>query len=332
MSTFRIRTCDTDHINKFFQTCKTDYTDIIISGEVALFIGNTSSVFSVLKMSGEKSFDFKNTSFRINTSLLKNTINNGFIEFSIIDDSITVSILNERKSLALLYSIKKCVVYNDGYSDKLHIIRDLHKHSVINISEILDVRKITGVTDCIINVSNGICSVLNTDVRVYKSVDITDNFAVLSSTLKVLGSVSRNVFNVGKYLIASDNKLCTLATKCRLMSDMEYNEIMEAKSALRCEINIGDLFETLKSLDVKDDIYFDFDNKLAQVSVNGVDVKIPLNVDKIEKSDKYSIRVEKIPCSVLLRITQRETDIISFSKKRYFNIIEIGDTNIVFRS
>ena len=337
---FKVSGFEGKQFRAFLSVSDTEYIDVILSKNSAVFISNTTEVFSMFVSEAESSSDESDFYFRVKRKLLLNLQTDGgfFIcGFGENNSSVRLSFINTQGVIKYAAEFERLPVFNSTYMGKVHLLRKFVPDEFVDLSEMKDLIKLGKFHNALLNVGlNAACVLLNAGLRVCQTIKTTKSFCISCKSASILQKCSSSVFFVEDYACAYKDGFTVMVRLSRSYSNEEFYSITDPngvyKSMCITEIDLSSVLSFITLEKMKTDfITVSLEHNNCQLKDNQILYIIPVTLTETRISPGAVITEIKLPYLILasvfnfLSITNFELRI-----KKNLTQIQSGDYYVLF--
>lgn len=330
---FSVSIKDDVTFNNFLNSGEQDYVDVYLNDEVAIFVMNSSDLFSVITLPCSHTPNEHAYGFRMSRNLLKQQKRANTIAIRVSDsgDVSTSFLLNNELLCEADFIYQK--VYSTAYADKLNLLRGFTKPSGIQLGTLTPLIKLSSNLGGLLNIESGVASaIFQNGVRVYKKMHYDEVLCITPKYAQLLQKCDTNIFAIENYVGAFKDDFAILVTKLRVASNAEFLSLENSRNQYKATIDFTNLVIFASSHPMKiANFVINLDTKLCELVENEISYKIPVTItDEVRAhSDKYHELI--VPFSLIRNVlTTLGSTTVKMEKKQYFIRMDTEGYTILF--
>ena len=344
------------------------YVTVFVTKTSCYFILNSAEIYlhKALPILSSDSLE-EALSFRLERKQLNNMLIDGFMEFLVDDEDITINFKNVESHLKYSMTVINQKGYDELIFQKMRLIADCEDYPLINLAPIRSLIRVANNLGLPIGVENGYAYAMSKNFSCFKKTSLPE-FSASSKMLALLLKFSTQVHNVQNYLIHDEDGTAIVISKHKYAPAFDIVFALKQKSSHRVNLKIDNIIGLCAKVDKTDGTFLlDVENEKATFVKDKVTYMTPLDIidirsvyqrkkqrEEIKKEAEVSIdslldninpeaesvmllsehltpRVE-VPIIVLTRLMPalglKESAIISY--KKTFMQVEHNDTYVIF--
>lgn len=327
---------DSKKFMTFLGATTSEYVDVIVSGESALFVQNTNEIFSVYQKTCSRSASAKDCAFRLRNDLLKSLATGKRLEFDVEPERITMHCIDEDDSLRYSVSTEHDEVFSSLYSSKMSLISGGERSQYFSISDLKEMQKIATVNSTSMNLDNGACGVITREgFRVYRECECQSSFGISFAGFNALRKCGSSFFEVDNYVCAVNDNFAVAVNKVRFTDNSMFftGTSSEYGSSMIAKLKIGNLRSFIATKKLGDGrLILDLETRTCSVTHGRMQYEIPVYLADIQKSELCKTNTIEIPVSLFKAVL----NVLPYTEyvlrvKQYFVQLECDGYYIMFR-
>lgn len=323
-------------IATLLEVCSTGYVTVMVSGEKADFIFNSSDIFCKCTVdcygSGE------DTVLRIPKSHILAAAREGILQIDVVGEMMQLSIQNEEGRV--FYSV--IMKLQTAFTEQIEFMQEIAdglKHGLkLNASKLLQLNKIASLVSGQINLDSGLASARFLAGRgfVWKPFEPGISFAISCQTFKHLYKVSQVFYSYQNFIGAIGESIVMICKKRNVVANTELKYTLdypeEFKSRWIGTVSFQNLQKFLAESKLKfDSVEINLDTQNCTLDVDSQKYTIPIWVGETKAAPGSTGGVVAIPKEILLSVLPTiQSSEFTLKIKKSFVQMNSEDFSVIF--
>ncbi|WP_304427900.1 hypothetical protein [uncultured Clostridium sp.] len=300
MVKFVINIPKTNDLKKLLSIAIDEYTTVLVTRTSCYFILNSSELYmhKAFPLLTSENIE-EGLSFRVNRKQLNNMLIDGFIEFLIDDEDISLNFKNKENKLKYSMTVVNQKGYDELIFRKMRLIASCQDYEMIDLNSIRRLIRVATNLGLAIGVDSGYAYAMSRTFSCFKKCNLP-GFSASSKSLLMLLKFSNTVYNVQNYLIHDFEGEAVVITKHKYAPSFDIAFALKQKSSHRVELKINNILELCAKVDKSDGTFIlDVEHKKAIFEKEKVKYSTPLDILDIKsarqvKKDKEDTSIEDL--------------------------------------
>ena len=334
---FSVYINDKKQFDNFLNSNDVEYVDVYLNDQQALFIMNTSEVFSALILTCTHSINEHGRGFRMLKSLLKQQSREGYMDVD-FDTAHKVHVdfrVGDSVYCKVKFSYQQ--VFTSSYKDKLDLLKSDRSRDRLPVEQLGNLLKIANAVGGLFNISNGVASIVTvSNLRIYKEVKFQQEICISPKNLNLLRKCDTSIFSIANYVGAyNNNNFAILITKSRILDNSEYFSIAknaEYRARYRVNLDFSHLLQFIIAHPLKQPMLpISLEERSCKILEDQIEYEIPLTFKSEDRAKTFEDKELNVPYSVVRNVLNSfDTYDFVVEKKQYFTQIQKGDYTILY--
>lgn len=334
---YNVNISDSGKFKVFLGLIDTEYVDVYLNGEIALFICNTVEYFSMICFPCAASVNETVSSVRIKRATLRSLFCDGSMQFVIKDGIVSLSFIDTVGSNVCTVDFKQQPVFGNVYSHKMELLEKANLYSKFSLDDLTELYKIAKSEYSFINLDSGVAAVyLKCGARVYKPISFKETLCLTAKSFELLRKCGKNFFSIENYVGVTQGPLTILVTKARCQSNSEFYSLIGENSMYKANLiatlGFSNLLRFISLKHPKEQsVTIDLQAGICIFAEDNETFKVPIAITEKQLAPGAALGSISIPMSVLTSAVAN-AGITKFRMKRKKSFIELSfeDLYILF--